>query len=144
MLSTGWESRNVKKMRIVFTTLCVAAVFVACGGDEGEDVLQCVELDGTDVCAGVDETTLGSGTYYTDSTGSVSCTAVVYVRAGATGGTGTESAPFGDLPAAAAAAGPGECIGAGAAARASRLAGTSGVCGVPGSAGGRGAALPRL
>ncbi|MFH2005401.1 MAG: right-handed parallel beta-helix repeat-containing protein [bacterium] len=100
----------MKKTTIVFTTLCVAGALVACGDGGGDDVLQCVELSGADACAGVNETSLGTGTWYTDSLGSVSCTEVLYVRAGATGGTGTEAAPFGDLPEAAAVAGPGACI----------------------------------
>jgi hypothetical protein len=77
-----------------------------CRTETGGTAKDCVSLPTG--CAGVEQTTLGSGEFHTEG---VACTSVRHVQPGAApGGDGSRAAPFADLPEAAAAAGAGQCI----------------------------------
>jgi parallel beta-helix repeat protein len=86
------------------TLLLVSAILAGCE-DPGTKPSSCVQNGA--ICAGVDEGALGTGAWYVDG---ATCSRTLYVREGATGGTGTEAAPFGDLPEAAAVTTAGDCI----------------------------------
>ncbi|MFH2010009.1 MAG: right-handed parallel beta-helix repeat-containing protein [bacterium] len=73
--------------------------------EESEPSGSCVMLG--QVCAGVQQLTLGSGTYHTDG---ASCASTIYVREGASNGDGSQGAPLADLPDGVAVASPGDCI----------------------------------
>lgn len=98
---------------LLLLALCLAVPVAAGCEDPAEPETHCTPVGDGQTCAGVSEQTLGTGTWYTESTGDVSCASLIHVKQGASGGTGSETAPFGDLPEAALAAGtsgPGTCI----------------------------------
>jgi hypothetical protein len=86
--------------------LVIVAVSGACQ-DPPPDGSECVTAPGRGTCIGVGtEAFVASGFH----TAGATCGTVWHVQEGATGGTGTDAAPFGDLAAAAAVAGPGDCL----------------------------------
>lgn len=95
--------------RCVLLSFCglMSLGLVACSGEDDPET-QCVDMPGG--CAGVEQAVLGEETWYTEATGQVSCSEILYVKAGAKGGTGTQAAPFGDLPEASSVAVGGSCI----------------------------------